>query len=495
MPFKIPSLSETREFMIAVGKALFPDRNYGNARSYHSKRATFVAAGITQLHSHIDTVGKDVMPSTASDDVLDDGWGYIKGVTRKGATVSRKSGAARVRGTNGTAVPLNQELLHPASGLRFKIANATAIPATLFVDADIVAIDTGSQTKLLAGETLQFVATPVNLETQVILQKALDEGGEDSEPFGSYQKRILAAFSDETSGGSTADYVRWMLEIEGVDNAYAYANRAGFGTIDVVALHDATGAARELTAGEVATVLAYLKTKAPAHIAATGGPLRVLDIIPDPQPVEIVITPSGESAYAFDWSGGPLTALAWTAGTRELQFTAALPSTMKAGHRGSFKGVATAQDGAEFTIEALSGADKIILQTAPAIAPAATDLFYSGGPLVTPIRSALLAHINGETVYAGKGGTPIAQSSLASTIGLEVLAEGVGPANPIGFYGAWSGGLIRAVLGKIAGFKSGVRNYAIALPAADYEATDDLFPLDAQIHLVTASAVLVRGAT
>jgi hypothetical protein len=78
--------------------------------------------------------------------------------------------------------------------------------------------------------------------------------------------------------------------------------------------------------------------------------------------------------------------LAWTAGTRTVQFTTALPATMKAGHRGCFKGMSSAQDGTEFQIEALSAVDSIVLAKSPAVAPAATDLFYSGGPLVTPIR-------------------------------------------------------------------------------------------------------------
>jgi uncharacterized phage protein gp47/JayE len=495
MPFKIPSLSETRDFLLGVGKALFPDRNYGNLRSYHAKRATFLAAATTQLHSHVDTVQKDLHPLTAGDDGPIDDWGEVKGRFRKGATPARKAAAGRVRGVNGTGVDADEELVDLATGLRYKIANATSIPAALFIDADIVAIDTGEQTRLLKGTVLSFVATPVDLETEVVLQKDLDEDGNDEEQFGSYRKRVLAAFSDETAGGTQDDYVTWALKLDGIETAYAYPNRAGFGTVDVVGLHSGSGAARELQSGEVAELLAYLKTKAPAHIAATGGPLRVLDIVTDPQSVEIVLTPNGESAFAFDWTGGPLTVLAWTAGTRSLQFTTALPSTMKAGHRGSFKGVATAQDGTEFKIEALSAADTIILEEAPAVAPAATDLFYSGGPLVTPIRNAIVAHMNGETVYAGRAGVPLAQSAVESTVGLEVLAEGIGPANPGGIYGTWNGGLIRAVLGGIAIKKSGVRNYNIVTPAADYEATDDAFPNDAQIHLIIPSSVLIRGAT
>lgn len=495
MAFKIPSLSETRAFIIAVGKAVLPDRNWSNVRSYHARRATYVAAAVTQIHSQVDTVGKDTHPLTAGDGKIDD-WGEVKGVLRKDATPARKSAAGRVRGNNGTAVPFGQQLIEPNSGLLFKIETATTVPAGLYVDADIVAISTGSQTRLLKGTVLKFVATPVGLQTNVVLQKDLDEDGLDAEQFGSYRKRVLASFSDETAGGTQADYVTWATQKESnlaIATAYCYPNRAGFGTIDVVGCYLGSGGARELSVPDVAILLTYLKTKAPAHIAGVPGCLRVLDIVTDAQDVELVLTPNGEPAYAFDWTGGPLTTLAWTAGTRELQFTTNLPATMKAGHRLLFKNPPN-QDGAEFTIEALSGVDKVILQTAPTNAPIGGILVYSGGPLVTPIRNAILAHMNGQTVY-GKNRVPVGETAVDSTIGLDIVAEGIGPANPGGIYGSWSGGLIRAVLSQIAIYKAGVRNVNIVLPAADYEATDDAFPNDAQIHMIVPRTVVVRGAT
>lgn len=494
MAFKIPSLSETREMVLAVKKALFPDRNLGNLRSYHARRATVLAAAVTQVHAHVDSIQRDLIPSTAPDDGPIDDWGSIKGVTRKGASSARKAASGRVLGTSGTAIDQGEELLHASSGLRFQVSTATTVPVAGVVDVDISAVDTGAQTRLLKGEVLEFVSTPVGLQSQVVLQKDLDEDGFDREQYGAYRARVLEAFSSRKSGGSQADYVAWSLEVEGVTYAYAYPNRGGIGTVDIVGLHAGTGATRELTSGEAAELLAYLKTKAPAPIAALNGPLRVLDIVIDPQDVEIVLTPNGESAYAFDWAGGPLTVLSWTAGTRELRFTATLPTSMAAGHRLVLKGVASAQDGREYQIEALSGTDKVILAAAPTVAPAATDLAYPGGPLVSPIRNAIVAHLNGETVYL-KDGSPLPEGSLESSVGLDVIAEGIGPANPNGVYGTWSGGIIRNVLAQITMSKRGVRNLSIVTPATDYEATDDAFPLDTQIHLIAPDAVLVRGAT
>lgn len=495
MAFEIPSLSETRDFLIALFKGMFPDRNTGALRAYHVKRLTVTAGATTQLHSHVQSAQDDVMPDTAGDGEPVERWGNINGTgARKGATGARKSAAARIRGTVGAPVTNGEELVHDSSGNTFAVNQSVTIPAAGYFDADIIAISTGASTRLLAGEVLTFVNDVPTIENQVTLVRDLDEDGYDEEQYGAYRRRMLDTFAKPTSGGNASDYVRWALELTGIDQAFAYSNRAGIGTVDVVGLHAASGSARILTSGEAAALLVYLKTKAPAHVAGTPGALRVLTAIADPQTVEIVITPDGDASHAFDWSGAPLTITAYTLGTRELTFSTNLPSSMKAGHRVVLKGVATAQDGTEYTIEALSAVNKIILEKAPTVNPANTDLLYSGGPLVTPIRSAIVAHMNGEDVYAGKGGTPYPASALDSTVGLEVLATGIGPANPGGIYGTWSGGLLRAVIGKIAIYKSGVRNYSISLPAADYEASDYAYPLDAQIGLVTPLAVIVRSA-
>lgn len=493
--FKIPSLSEMRDLVIAVGKAMFPDRNFGNKRSYHARRATYVAAAATHIHKHVDAKAKDLMPTTAGDDGGVDAWGDINGTgVRKGATPARKSAAGRVKGSVASTVTNGQELVHQSSGLRFKVNQSVTIPAAGQFDADIVAIDTGAATRLSAGEVLEFVVTPAGIETQVTLVKDLDEDGFDREQYGAYRRRMLDTFGKQASGGNQTDYVKWALEIAGISQAYCYANRAGIGTIDVVVLHTGSGSVRIPTSGELATALAFLKTKAPANVAGVAGAIRVLIPVADPQSVELLVSPTGEASWQFDWDDSPgYTVAGWTAGTRELQFTGgALPSSLKAGHRLILKGVASTQDGREYTIEAISAVDKVVLETAPANAPAATDVIYSGGPLVAPIRNAIVAHMNGELVYAGKSRTPLPASSLTSTVGLEVLAEGIGPANPAGLYGTWSGALLRALLGTLAMYQRGVRNYSITTPAADYEATDDAYPSDFQIHLITPNAVIVR---
>lgn len=496
LAFQIPTFAQAREFLSSLGKALFPDRNYANAKSYHSRRAAFLAGAQSQLHAHIAKVQDDVMVDSASDDGPIDRWGAkVLGIPRKLATPARGSAVGRVRGVAATAVPFEEELIHEASGLLYKVAAAATVNGAGYIDVDIVAISTGSRTKLDARQTLNFTSTPVGLETSVVLQAAIDDDGQDDEPFGAYRARVLAAFSEPTAGGSQSDYVAWMLALTGVSRAYAYGGRAGLGTVDLVGLHMGSGADRELDPTEKATLLAAVREKAPIQVSGSNsvgdGPLRNLDVVIEEVDVELTLESTGESAFAPNWTGSA-TILLWTVGTKTLKFTAARPATMKAGHTLVIKGVASNQDGREFTIEALDGADSVILEEVPDVAPAPTDIAYSGGPLTTPIRDAIVAHMNGETVYAGRNRVPLPESTIDSTVGLEVLAEGIGPANPGNAYGTWQGGLLLKVLGQIIQYKRGVRNHSIVAPVADVEATDYAFPDDDQIGLIAPGSVLVR---
>ena len=505
MPWKLPSLYETRDVLMAFGRALFPFGNFGSIRSYHGRRATYLAAAVTELHSHIDSVARDLHPLTAGDGAPINGWGGVLGVARKDATPARKSAAGKISGAAGATVTLGTELLHDASGLRYAVNQAVTIPGVAgvdpdsYVNADLVAIDVGARTRLEAGQVLSFVAPPLGIETSVVLQLALDEDGYDAEQFGSYRNRVLATLSEAPSGGNQADFVKWTLAaLNTVATAYAYPNRAGRGTIDVVAFYAGTGTSRSLSDTDRAEVAAYLRSKAPFQVAGDGGPLRVLTTIADPQPVEIRLTPNGMAAYAFDWEDSSLpTVSAWEAGgvARQLTFTGALPNTLRAGQRLVLAG--GGHDGREYKIESIvstASPGKVILEKVPATTPAAGHLIYSGGPLVAPVRNAILAHLDGEVVYAGPGLTPLPASAVESTVGLDELAEGIGSANPAGLYGVWSGGIVRATLLKLAMYTAGVRNAVVTTPAADYEATDDAFPNDAQIHYVTPGPVVVRKA-
>lgn len=519
MPFKIPSQEETRDFVVAFGKALFRFANFASRQSWHGRKATFLAGAVTQLHAHADSAQRDAHPMTAGDGPPIALWGDAVGVPRKGATPARRAAAGRVRGTGGTPVTAGLQLRHEASGLIYEIENSASIPGLPgvdgFVDCDIIASEdagsVGSVTRLSAGEVLNLLSPPGGLQTAVVLQLDLDDGGFDAEGFAGYRANVLAALGQPVAGGNAADFRKWALaSLNTIAAAYPLSNRAGRGTADVAVFYDGSGAARAVSIPDRAAVLAYLQDQAPFQVAGPnlGGvnPLRVVKTVPDPQNVEILIETDGQSASGFDWDDGDLpTVAAWEPGgvKNKLQFSIPLPTTLRAGHRLILVGVATAQDGREYTIDSIAGADAVILVETPPVAPAATDKIFSGGPVVTPIRNAIVAHLDGQIVYAGRARTPLpastAESQGVSIVGLDILAEGIGVANPDGKYNTpngptWVGGILLASLFSIAKHQGGVQNVTIVTPAADYQALDDPFPADDQIHYITPGAVVIRSA-
>ena len=445
MPFPLPSLSGVRDFVVALGKSLFPSGNYGSRRSYHGRRATYVSGATTEILAHVDSVARDAHPLLAGDGKPVNDWGEAVGVARKTATPARKAAAGRVRGSATATVSIGDQLRHEESGLIFELASNVTIPGIIgdpdsFFDADIVASEAsgsvGSKTRLAAGEVLNLLSPPGDIQTQVVLQLALDEDGFDAEQFGGYRARMLSTFSQSPSGGNQADFVKWALAAKNtIAQAYAYPLRGGAGTIDVAVFYNGTGTARSVSLADRDTVKAYIQTQSPFHIAGAGGGLRILETIADPRDVELTLDPSGQAAFAQDWDdAGPPLVASWNGATRALQFNAALPASLRAGHRLVLAKGVSAQDGTEYRIESISTSDTVILEKVPPVAPVAGDLIYSGGPLVTPVRDAIVAHMNGEIVYAGRGLTPVPASVAAETglsiVGLDILAEGIGSANP-----------------------------------------------------------------
>jgi uncharacterized phage protein gp47/JayE len=461
MAYVIPALEEMHTFLVALFKVLLPDRTVARL-SFNWKLLRVVAAAVTDNHAHVSSARGDMMPDTAELDMLAR-WGNLYGVPRKASTPSRRDNALRVVGVPTSTVPLGAMLTHDASGLRFKVNEAAVIPVGGSVDVDIVAIDTGSVTRLNAGETLTFTATPVGLEETAELVLDLDEDGEDVESDGAYRLRILSRFDSPPLGGAQEDYRQWALRTTGIAYAYAYPGRAGDGSVDVAALHLGSGAARLLSAGERGALQADLEELRPVSVRA----MRVLEVFTEPIDVEAAVITTGEKQYLFDWDDAtPLVVLTWVSGTRTLTFTTTRPETMQAGHRIAIRPTAGGGTGEQYVIESLSGTSAVVLETAPWPEPVATDTVYSGGPLVNSVRSALLSHLNN-----------------------------LGTANPDEHrYGAWEGSVRPAAIIRVASLVPGVLDVAATVPATTVAATDPSYPNDDTIGLLVPGRVLVRRA-
>lgn len=457
MGFVVNTIEQTFDFARALGRALHPTRDW-TPLGKGGKWARWFAGVTTDLHAHIDAIKDDLLPDTAKGTALDR-WGKIRGVSRKGATAARKSNALRVQGTAATPITIGLELTSKA-GLRFQVNENETIPAAGNVAVDIVAISTGAQTRLPKGEVLTFTSPPAGIEEEAELVLAMDEDGVDAESDGDYRNRILEKFSTPPLGGAQSDYVIWAKEVTGIASAYAYPLRQGLNSVDLAALHSGSGSARLLTAGEITALDTYVRAKKPA-----GVTLRVLTVQATNVDAEVLVTPTGDAAYEFDWlDSTPLIVNAWVAGTRELQFTTARPASMKAGHRLTIKPAAGGGDGKQYVIESLVSTDKVILEEAPALAPVATDTVYSGGPLVDTIRNAIIAHID---------------------------ALGTSNTDAVPYLG-WEANLRPENLYKVAQLTTGVKKSTVSAPAAKVEPADNLYPNDAIVFVLVPRQILVR---
>lgn len=390
MPIQLPSLETVHSRLVDAAKAAFPTYDLSRFNDF-SKRLRIVAGMGFQLNHHISVVSDDVLPDTAAGDQLDR-HGFIWGVTRKAATPARKADALRLVGTSGSTFTIGDELVSQG-GLRFQLNESGSIPAAGFLDVDVVAIDTGEQTKLDAGEVLSFLSPPAGIETEAELQLDLDEDGTDQESDGAYRVRILNKIQQPAMGGNANDWAQWVLDFDGADFAYVYPERGGAGTVHYVALHVGSGSVRPFTTLENSELRASVDLERPVSVA-DHDPLVVETVT---QNIEQLITPALDPQFAFDWddSGGPLTVDTWDAASRTLQFTTNRPTDMQEGDRIVIKTDAGDGTGEPFVIERFPGpANQVVLADAPVPAPVSPDLVYAGGPLTELVRDALLDFVD-----------------------------------------------------------------------------------------------------
>ncbi len=458
-PIDVPNLDEIHtRGLDAAGGALPEDDTSPTSDLF--KRLRVVAGLSLQINHHLTIVADDVLPDTA-DGLQLDRHGFIYGVARKLATPARKADSLRLVGTVASGFVIGDELVS-LGGLRFQVNENGSIPAAEFIDVDCIAIDTGSQTKLLAGEVLTFVAPPAGIEAEAELQLDLDEDGTDQESDGAYRVRILNRIQQPGMGGNANDYEQFALEEQGIESAFVYPERAGKGSVDLAALHAGSGTIRPLAALERDDLETAIDAKRPVAVS-----FRVLETTTLAQDVELTVEPTTDPQFRFDWEDDtPLEVLTWTAATRTLQFDTDRPTDMQKGDRIVIKTTAGDGTGEEFEIERFgAGLDEVVLEKAPVPAPVATDTVFSGGPLVTPTRLAILEFIN----------------ELGPAIGL----FGVGN---------WEDSIDPRRMENLALDVEGVRRATTIEPATTVTPTDPAFPNDDSVELLIPGRVIVRSA-
>lgn len=469
MPIELPALEELHQRLIDHFKGSFPDFDVGTL-SDAWKRLRVIAGLGFQLNANTQNARDALLATVAAGADLDRLANVFLGEdSRKGATPARKSDALRVTGTLAATVSIGDELTN-AAGLRFQVNENAAIPVGLFVDVDIVGVDTGSQTALEAGTVLTFTSPPAGIDQTAELQLDLDEDGTDQESDGELRVRLLNAIRTPGAGGNANDYRTFITEDDpdidgdGIFRGYVYPLRGGRGSVDVAALHAGSGTVRLLTAPErTALADAINDSKRPVSVKA----FRVLEVTTLEQDIELTITIAPGSQFAFDWNDivAPIVA-SWEPGgaTRTIRFTLDRPTDMQEGDRIVIKTAAGDGTGEQFTIESLPGTlTDIVIDRVPSPVPVATDLVYSGGNLTDTVRDAILSFMN--------------------NLGPSVGSFGVGD---------WESDIPPERILAIALQTTGVRDGTVITPATTIVPDDPAFPLDDTIELLIPGEVVVR---
>jgi uncharacterized phage protein gp47/JayE len=456
--FPVPTIDELHEVLVADYLNRFPNDDVTSG-SDNWKRLRVLALAASSLHAHNSQVYEDLMPDGADGEFLDR-IGAVYDVTRKQATAAKKTDALRVVGTVASTFTVGDQLT--SSDLTvFQLNESGSIPAAGFIDVDVIAVTLGSVGRKEAGTVLTFVSPPSGIESEAELQLDMDEDGDDVESDGAYRTRILDHLASPGMGGNANDYKAWALEVTGISGAYVYALRGGLGTVHLAALHAQGDSSRHLTQDERDELYAYVSERRPV---GTAG-FAVLSTSSLLQTIDVKITPISDE-FEFDWDDSAGVTLhgstPYDSATRTAKLSAARPVSMKVGHRVSFGNNSVYEDGAgeEVYIEALVSTDSFVISKTPAGGTMGNNApVYSGGPLVAPIRAAIIAH--GATLG------PARALALGGTYAVSV----------------WDDVLRVSNLMRICQTQEGVLETEMVQPSTNFFAYDNPYTLDVGVFI------------
>jgi len=305
---------------------------------------------------------------------------------RKGATVSSGIDALTVVGTVGVQVEAGEPLSY-TDGTEYQTSEDFTIPAAGTINISVESTTTGVVANRDVGNVLTFDSPPAGITAEATLIVKLD-GAVDVETDPELIARILDAYRNPPGGGRFSDFRQWATAVDGVKEAYVYGpssadtdGRRGLGTVDVAILKVGTGASR----------IPGTATKTAVEIEIDDlRPCTTRDWLlhlPNTTTQAIALRAEPETGYEFDYVESVFrTVNSWTPSTRTIALSGTVDPNMSAGDRVSIEGQIV-------VVESL-GASSFVVETAPDSAPVFLDNVEPGGPLSTPIQTAIEAYFD-----------------------------------------------------------------------------------------------------
>ncbi len=253
MAFIRPTLQELNTRIQADIESRVTGGNKLLRRSVLKVLGTIFAGAMHLLYGFLNWVYKQSFPDTAEKENLERS-ANIWGITRIPAAFSQ--GNVTFTGDNGTDIPAGTEI-QLSNGLVFTTdALGTVSGGTVTVAA--TASVAGPDSDAVAGTAISLSSPITGITTQGVVASGDLSGGLLEESDEDLLTRLLARIQNPPHGGSEADYIAWAKEVPGVTRAFVLPLHLGAGTVGVTFVRDDDSGSIIPSAGEVATVQAYI---------------------------------------------------------------------------------------------------------------------------------------------------------------------------------------------------------------------------------------------
>lgn len=180
--------------------------------------AKVFAGEIHMNYGYIQFISQQILVDSAEGSYLDR-HALIWGVDRKSGKFS--SGQVRFAGVNSTLIPAGTQI-QDDDGIEY----LTMLDVTIsggYADVLVQAAEVGAGSDQLSGAVLHMISPQSGVDDEATTSSGGITGGQDPETDEALRSRILQRIQEPPMGGAKHDYVRWALEVDGVDKAWAFA--------------------------------------------------------------------------------------------------------------------------------------------------------------------------------------------------------------------------------------------------------------------------------
>lgn len=257
-------------------------------------------------HGHLKWLSRQVQADTCEDEFLVR-LADVYGLERNAAQAS--TGEVTITGVDTTVCP-DETVWVSGDGIRYVQDGAATIVSGQAV-ITVVAEEGGADGDQVSGVKLTIGSPVAGITATATVSGDGIIDGADIEEIEALRARLLLRLRTPPSGGGPGDYEAWALEVDGVTRAWEYPRLLGPGTVVVYFVRDNDVSIIPSTS-EVATVQAYLETKAPVTaevtaIAPTDVPVdfTFTSLTPDTAAVRAAIEAELEGIFAEAEPGEP----------------------------------------------------------------------------------------------------------------------------------------------------------------------------------------------